>query len=221
MSYSWLQAGDQGVGDDEEAAEIHAFDGLTPLQRRKAHIVAEFMGLGHESEGGPGNRVVLITRKEDGSLVGGTDNPMREKDHMGSVSPRFHQDPPILDESTDISNTLAVVTTLVALSLFCHCSATLLEAMYLCCCLLVLPVCLLACDVSEQKDSQSGDGTPKSSIRKSSVENVEERALYEENFKRVAEFGVAGLVLALASRDSTDDQVCCLPCPHCCTSRCV
>jgi hypothetical protein len=116
--------GAAGDDEEEEAAEVHAFDSLTALQRRKAHIVAEFLGLEHESEGGPGKRVVLITRPDDEEV----ENPMDSKDEHTSI----HVDH---DES----------------------------------------------------------------------ETVKE--MYEDNFRRVANFGVAGQVLALAGRDSTDDQV--------------
>ena len=112
-------------GDEEEAAEVHAFDGLTALQRRKAHIVAEFLGLEHESEGAPGNRVVLITRPD--------------KDVKN----------PISKESVDV----------------------------------------------------------KTSIHAEAEESEVEKEQYEDNFRRVADYGAAGQVLGLAGRESTDDQV--------------
>jgi len=69
---------DDDNDEEEMVAEVHAFDGLTPAQRRKAHIVAEFLGLEHESEGAPGNRIVFITRP---NKVG---NPMRPTDALGT-----------------------------------------------------------------------------------------------------------------------------------------
>ena len=48
---------------EESPLDEFVFNGLTPVQRRKAHIIAEFLGLNHESEGMQAVRKVIITRR--------------------------------------------------------------------------------------------------------------------------------------------------------------
>ena len=48
---------------EESPLDEFVFDGLTPVQRRKAHIIAEFLDLNHESEGMQAFRKVIVTRK--------------------------------------------------------------------------------------------------------------------------------------------------------------
>ena len=49
-------------GEDTKDAEVHVFDSLTAVQRRKVHLVAEFLALNHISDGPPTRRNVLVTK---------------------------------------------------------------------------------------------------------------------------------------------------------------
>lgn len=56
---------------EESPADEFIFDGLTPVQRRKAHIIAEYLDLDHNSDGMQAARTVTVTRRTKRDKFGG------------------------------------------------------------------------------------------------------------------------------------------------------
>jgi len=73
--YKAFHAALSAYAEDPDAEEIYTLKGLTPVQRRKAHIIAEYLNLNHESVGMQATRSVEFSRR-----TVGFSNPMMGSD---------------------------------------------------------------------------------------------------------------------------------------------
>jgi hypothetical protein len=135
---------------EESPLDEFVFDGLTPVQRRKAHIISEYLDLDHESDGMQAVRKVTIRRR--------TANPNMMKTSSDN------------NAGVNISMTNPMMESLVEEEDFTPTPVT----------------------PSKAKMGGFGTGTDKAS-----------QAVYEDNWKRVAQTGIAKTLLSTLGKNFT------------------
>jgi hypothetical protein len=194
--------------EDMQDVEVHAFDQLTNLQRRKAHLVAEFLALEHISDGPPGRRVVLVRKPEfTQALNPSFDSQGTKKSHvqenltfkrkkkgvrasqakgMNVVRSMDLSSDGIMGKTTSIDSIEAEMKKERAAAAAAVGTKKLVE---------------LKSKPEDLKGTLSKDLTATGAVTEADVQ------IFSDNLTRVAEFGVVKLLIDLSNRTSTASQV--------------
>lgn len=161
---------------DDKDASIYVFCDLTALQRRKVHLVAEFLALEHVSDGPPTRRIVMVSKPTE--MVRSECPVFRESVHRSESGRKLVQVGPQGKTSLDIE---------AAMDSRRKAFDNAERAM-------------------KQARSKGGEGSARRYWEMISASIREQGHIYDTNFQLVSESGVVRLLLQLAEGESTTSQ---------------
>lgn len=196
---------------DAKDASIHVFYDLTATQRRKVHLVAEFLALEHESEGPPTRRMVLVSKPtEVGTSLCSVVGHSRDSAQVDVV-----QNP--LSKTTDIEAAgnapLRLSVRTASMDISADTQSFALSKME----------SLDEAETAMKQARSKGEVSTAMTTMRIQSKDSGQRAkslwkmvgkaiktqgqIYEQNFKAVSDSGIVRLLLRLAEKESTSNQV--------------